>query len=401
MTDTQEASGPARSAAPTTRSNAGQLKGHLGDFLPFIYIAQTGATFDEMRLRQCEVAPGLFAVGEGTDGSHPGVGIRLGFILPLRLCRARSVATPFLDAPTLLDDPRYATIAAQCKAVLDVLEDAFPGDFSAADMRHSRGFYPLESTDKLFKRLQSSFEFVTEVVDDLSEGVHLTASEPFRWRTHGELMAWYHGVRGTDRSNVWSTLRPLLVIGNTAVLRSPLFKETASSSPIKPPEALSTRFVINPENPNADLGVRFQMDMHGWAWLHLTLDATTVVIDLSDVYDPFDDLVAWGQEVDTGEGPVRVEIDDEVYRFLLTVLCTDDPRRVCLQVSNVYPGEVVLEGIVERATLAATFKAELRRFFTSEFDPEQWDVPEGWDLCEGEVQTRDRVLNHAWLDPRG
>jgi hypothetical protein len=54
-----------------------------------------------------------------------------------------------------------------------------------------------------------------------------------------------------------------------------------------------------------------------------------------------------------------------------------------------------LEGIVARSVLAATLKSELIRFFTTEFDPQHWDL-RGED-CDDEVQVKDRMLNHAWL----
>ena len=50
-----------------------------------------------------------------------------------------------------------------------------------------------------------------------------------------------------------------------------------------------------------------------------------------------------------------------------------------------------------RATLAAMLKAELRRFFTMEFDPEHWDTGRDDDPEDDYIQTKDRVLNHAWL----
>ncbi|MBH2008928.1 MAG: hypothetical protein I8H71_04415 [Xanthomonadaceae bacterium] len=50
-----------------------------------------------------------------------------------------------------------------------------------------------------------------------------------------------------------------------------------------------------------------------------------------------------------------------------------------------------------RAALAAALKAELRRFFTTEFDPQHWDL-RGDDAPEDDfVQVKDCVLNHAWL----
>ena len=120
-------------------------------------------------------------------------------------------------------------------------------------------------------------------------------------------------------------------------------------------------------------------------------------IHLSEVFDPFDEILAWGREIDEGDLPIQMEIDEEGQEAVLTVLRTETPERVLLRVTRKYLNELLLEGIVARATLANALKTELRRFFTSEFDPRHWDMREDDDAEEGYIQTRDRVLNHPWL----
>lgn len=89
-----------------------------------------------------------------------------------------------------------------------------------------------------------------------------------------------------------------------------------------------------------------------------------------------------GREIGEGDLPVEMEIDEEGQEAVLTVLRTDVPQRVLLRVTRKYENTTLLEGIVSRATLAAALKDELIRFFTTEFDPQHWDVgrdpePEG------------------------
>ena len=76
------------------------------------------------------------------------------------------------------------------------------------------------------------------------------------------------------------------------------------------------------------------MQKYGWAKLHLTLDAVTATIYLSDVFDPFNELVAWGREIDEGDLPIQIEIDEEGQEAVLTVLRTEDPERVLLRVTG-------------------------------------------------------------------
>jgi hypothetical protein len=58
----------------------------------------------------------------------------------------------------------------------------------------------------------------------------------------------------------------------------------------------------------------------------------------------------------------------------------------------------LLEGVVDRVTLASALKSELRRFFTTEFDPQHWDMGRDEDPEGGYAQTRDLILEHAWLE---
>jgi hypothetical protein len=192
-------------------------------------------------------------------------------------------------------------------------------------------------------------------------------------------------------------LTPFYVCGDTGVLHSYSTDRWARRGLIRPAEEPSKWFVIRPGLPNANLGVRLEMEEYGWAKLHLTLDATTVSICLSDVFDPFPELVAWGREIDEGDLPIQMEIDEEGRIAVLTVLRTENPSRVLLRVTRNYENEILLEGVVDRAALASALKSELRRFFTTEFDPQHWDMGRDEDPEEGYVQTRDQVLGQAWL----
>lgn len=131
--------------------------------------------------------------------------------------------------------------------------------------------------------------------------------------------------------------------------------------------------------------------------LQVTLDHATVCINLSKVYDPFPELLAWGREICEGDLPVEIEIDKEGRETALTMLRTDDPQRVLLRVRRKIENTVLLEGVVSRAALAETLKTELIRFFTTEFDPHHWDVNIHEELDDDEIQVKDAVLSHAWL----
>ena len=76
------------------------------------------------------------------------------------------------------------------------------------------------------------------------------------------------------------------------------------------------------------------------------------------------------------------------------MLATNDPGRVLLRVREKYNEPILLEGIVARAALAEAFKAELLRFFTQEFDPEDWNSSDAENPGEA---LKVFILAHPWL----
>lgn len=379
------------------KRNCGQLLGRLDELLPCLNIAEYGASARAMRARTTDTARGLFAVGARTGGDRPGVAPRVGLLLPLSLCRDEEARAALLEIPALIDGTTDATMSDKRRAVQARLDDAFGGDLQIADKESLDGFFALTPGAGLFQRLHDSFDYVTEVVDNPAGVVRVAGTEHFQWRSYGELMEWYNGLPGSDRFGDWSVLTPFFVCGNTGVLHSYSTKRWARDSLSRPAEEPAKWFVLRPGLLDAQLGVRFEMKEYGWAKLHLSLDDATTAIHLSEVFDPFPELLAWGREIGEGDLPVEMEIDEEGQEATLTVLCTDDPQRVLLRVSRQYENTILLEGIVSRGTLAAVLKDELIRFFTTEFDPQHWYMGRDPKPDDDYSLDNDAMLNDPWL----
>jgi len=379
------------------KRNCGQLLGRLDEMLPCLYIAQYGASGRSMRTRITDTARGLFAVGARTGGDRPGVATRVGLLLPLSLCCDEEARAALLEIPALINGTTGATMSDKRRAVQARLDRAFGGDLRVADKESLDGFFALTPSASLFQRLHDSFDYVTEVVDNPAGVVRVAGTEHFRWRSYGELMEWYHGLHGSDRFGAWSALTPFFVCGNTGALPSYNTKRWARAGLSRPAEEPAKWFVLRPGLLDAQLGVRFEMEEYGWAKLHLSLDDATVTIHLSDVFDPFPELFVWGREIGEGDLPVEMEIDEEGQEAVLTVLRTDVPQRVLLRVTRKYENTTLLEGIVSRVTLAAALKDELIRFFTTEFDPQHWDVGRDPEPEGDYIQVKDLALSDPWL----
>ena len=376
--------------------NCGQLLGNLDDLLPCLYIAHYGASARELRERETPNAPGLFAVGERTGGDHPGVAPRVGLILPLRLCSDEKARGVLGVVPALIDN-QLTTMSDRRRSAQAKLNEAFGGDLTIADKECLDGFFALIPGAGLFQQLRESFDYVTAVLDNPAGSIHIQSTARFAWGSYGELMEWFYSLRGTDRFGSWSPLIPFFVSGNTGALLQYSTDRWARAGLHRPVEEPSKWFVIRPGLPDAPIGIRLEMREHGCARLHLTVGDTTATIHLSEVFDPFEDLVAWGRELEEGDLPIQMEIDEEGEESVLTALRTENPERALLRVIRKFSDEILLEAIVARSVLAATLKAELRRFFATEFDPHHWDLRGEDSDDDDKVQVKERMLNHAWL----
>lgn len=204
----------------TIQRNCGQLLGHLNELLPFLYIAEYGASGRFMRKRTTEVAEGLFAVGAQTGGDRPGIAPRVGLILPLSLCRDEKARKVLLGISELINNMTHITLHAKRHAVQARLDDLLNGNLIVADKESINGFFALTPNRDLFQWLHESFDYVTDVLDNASGVAHVTGTNRFYWRSYGELMEWYHTLRGSNRSGAWPTLTPFFVCGKIIGVRN-------------------------------------------------------------------------------------------------------------------------------------------------------------------------------------
>ncbi len=383
--------------ARDVKRDCGQLHGKLDELLPCLYIAEYGAPARSMRARSSDTARGLFAVGQRTGGDCPGIAPRLGLLLPLTFCRDLCARAALMEIPDLIRGLSGATMSDRRREVQARLDKAFGGDLQIADKESLEGFFALMPSAGLFRRLSNSFNYITEVVDNSAGVVRVVGTEKFQWRSYGELMEWYHGLHAGDRFGAWSALTPFFICSNTGRLPPYDTKRWALAGLNRPSEDPPKWFVLRPGLFDAQLSIRFEMGEYGWAKLHLSLDKATATIHLSDVFDPFPELLAWGREIDEGDLPIEMEIDEEGEEAVLTVLRTDDPCRVLLRVSRKYESTIMLEGIVARTTLASSLKAELIRFFTAEFDPQHWNMGRYPEPKGDYIQIKDLALSDPWL----
>ena len=373
--------------------SCGQLTGSLDKFLPCLYFGQLGIQESDLCELEKQAVPGLFAVSEHERRNPYGITL-IGLILPLRLCRDEKARVTLQEIAVLINDSQ-TSISDKRRAVKAKLNEAFDGNVEIADKEPLDGFFAFESTLGLFRRLLRSCDYVTRVLDKPESAVRAVEAARFDWYNHGELADWYYHIcSGLIRER--RAITPFFISNSEALLRLCCADHRGYRGLSRPATDLAKCFVIRPGLPDAQIGIRLEMEPGGWGKLHLTLDSETATIRLSEAYDPFYQLVSWGREISEGDLPIEMEIEEEGPEAVLTVLGTENPKRVLLRVIRKYEEEVLLEGIVARAALAAALKAELLRFFTTEFDPQNWNHHQHPNP-DDPVEVRDMVLNNPWI----
>lgn len=381
-----------------TACNCGPLFGNLDEVFPFLYIAQMGAPIKSLRQRRTDAVPGLFTIGQRTDSDRPGVSPHVGLVLPVELCADEYMRSTLKHVAELIRTPRRKSLSKQRGLVQQKLDAAFGGALQLQERERLDGFFALKAIPALFPKLNEHFSLVTKFIDDPADRAVISSHKPFPWETYGSLMEWYHGDGSAEPAGWWSTFTVFFVTGNMGSLASYVAQRWARAGLVRPRDEPSRWFALRPNLPDVQIAIHLEMLDAGWAKLHLTLDDASLEIWLSEVYDPLEEIVAWGQEVDIGDIPVQIAIDEEGSVVKLTVLATDDPQRVLFRAEQTWPEGEVLEGVVSRAALAAALKDELIRFFTSEFDPIEWDfLSRDDDVEEHYIPLRERVLRHPWL----
>lgn len=118
------------------------------------------------------------------------------------------------------------------------------------------------------------------------------------------------------------------------------------------------------------LAINFVMEKHGWARLEFALDEQELCIFLSCVFDPFDDLKQWINDVENHHLPAEIDIDEEGWISTLVALPNTEENMGFLVKDNY--NKPIINVIVNRERFAEKFRTELERFFAQDFDPEHW-----------------------------
>lgn len=148
---------------------------------------------------------------------------------------------------------------------------------------------------------------------------------------------------------------------------------------------------------NQDLRFHLEMSEHGWADLYFDYQGKYYTISLSEVFDPFENLVHWIDDIAQNRLPAMIKIDEEAQLTELSanLIANDD---IQFAIKDAIYGEQYFAITINRQALVRAFQIEIKRFFNQDFDPTHWDK-RGYDEEDEEFYQdglKEWVLNHEW-----
>jgi hypothetical protein len=286
-------------------------------------------------------------------------------------------------SPQLPSDAKGRRLALQNwldEAGLDCLKMV---DQEPVTRRWTRFYFTPEATQAVLGK----FDYVTAVEDGPGQPIRTIEHEAFRWKSHGDLLDWHQLDSGEDMPMI--PFRLYMVSALSA--RSVLFPESdASKRLFRPLEYWAGATTPNRDTDPEQLLMRLEQYQ-----LLLALGERTAEITLSEIYDPFPELLEWLQCLASGDLPIGVAIDEDGSEARI-VAHSGGEGRLVIAVVDRWENTVRIAGLVETQGFLAAFRRELADFLQNRFDVQSWLYHEAE---EDQTAYRNELLKHPFLVP--
>jgi hypothetical protein len=299
------------------------------------------------------------------------------------------LALPGLRDLVEVDNPDLDFVNRQ-RQIQTRLDAVFGGALEVDTGLPLDGFVRLRQTPALFETLADHFQYVSLLLDDPDGPAKPIEYQPFRWRSRGDFMNWFYPLDDEQDHWGWYRCEPYIVFSRIGLLGD-FF--TGSSSPHQLAVHLGHFAQVAEGVKNEPVSIKFRMERR-WPKLKLQAGNEHVDIFLSSVYPPFEDMLAWIRMVARGALPAQLRIEEEGPDKNIIAFDTGEPERTLLVIGDYDWEEVYVQAVVSRQALVSHFKSALRHFFTSGFEPKNWQE---WEPNDAGGQLKQRMLADPWL----
>ncbi len=394
-----ELTNPGSSTQPlgTNRIESGVLRGRFDGLTPCLLLVRVGKAASYQASWAAGKTPqGIFDFGElNPDRRH--VHDYNGLILPLSLCRnarlKESLETfarllpwpagvPAQDGitPQLPLDARRRRLALQTW-----LDEAGLGCLKMVDnnsvTRWTRFYFTPEATQSVLR----GFDYVTAVEDRPGQPIRILEHEAFRWTSHGHLLDW---CQLDSREDLPINPFRLYMVSALSARSAGLAGAEERRRLYRPLE-----YWTGANTPNREMNMDRLIIGFDRFQLLLTLGERTAEIVLSEICDPFPELLEWLQCLAAGDLPIGVAIDEDGSEAHIVAHSCGEGR-LLIAVLDRWENAVRTAGVVETGEFLSAFRLELADFLRNRFDVQSWLYHENE---EEQSAYRDELLQHPFL----
>lgn len=381
----------------TNRIESGVLRGRFDGLTPCLLLVRAGKTASYQASWAAGKTPqGIFDFGEpNADRRH--VHDYSGFILPLSLCRNARLREGLETFANLLLWPAGAPAQDEARlhlppdargrrlALQTWLNEAGLGCLRIADKESAVRWTRLHFTSEATQTVLREFDYVTAVEDGPGQPIRILKHEAFRWTSHGDLLDWCQLDSGGD-----APINPfrLYMVSALSARSAWLTGAEERRRLFRPLEYWAGATTPNREMNMDRLRVRFDQFQ-----LLLALGERTAEIVLSEIYDPFPELLEWLQCLAAGDLPIGVAIDEDGSEARIVAHSCGEGR-LLVAVLDRWENTVRTAGVVETREFLSAFRHELTDFLQNRFDVQAWLYHEHE---EEQSAYRDELLKHPFL----
>lgn len=379
----------------TIRRFTGAVRGSLKTSLPYLFVFETGATRTASNSRD-ESRAGRFVVGAPAGR---GTAFRTGMILPIARCKDAALRRQLelLALTFCSDESRARSDPVRMALAESMLKNSPWAEVLRVDGRFgSLGECAFHATQALVPLLKENFEYVRELDDDPRGDAVPLAHASFPADSYGNLMEWYHGLSESGpgwMQSIWNRLSVALVFDDNA----DAFTSFGATHELEKDVALDLERLLAPAPVVRMVEIKLEMRQYGWIDCCLSAGGATTSHSLSEVFPPFDNLLAWCKAVRDDRTPVAFSFDEEGRNTNFEAHRLG-PDRVLFLVRETYGGKIHLSCVCSAGALAEAFRCELAAFFRDRFDPQHWSEYTEPDYKGAPLLAR--MVNDPWLAGR-
>ena len=352
---------------------------------PFFSLLRRGADSGRDNITE-----GNFAFHLAKNGTY----YHTGSIMPIKRMGNDGLKKRLLDAIAFIKTLPAESDLAKARTMLQMhLDDNGLSMLRVEEWNDLKGWVAFSLTETFFETLLPDLKYVS-AFEVQNEKASIYETKKAFWRHPGDVMFWMYGWPKRDRE--FQEI-PLLYLVFEPIDRVHIAsRQWSSSDLINLPADLSEFFTINEDAKLSFISVYFSETKSGWSNMELTLDGHQFIIECSNAYDPFFQLLVFTRSIENNDLSMQINIDEEGTDKRFTAYQTNRTDKIYFILSNpnAENDQRLFHGIFEKKMLLEAFKRGLKDFFETRYIPSEWE----WNVDDEYKNFHKRVLSDPWMN---